>query len=395
MPVYAVFAYVLASPIFLALLLLCAVLLSLSVPAYYHAMRPRRGTTEWIKRLDPPHFAPVKVQRLCRADVVFALLTAVCTAALRFVYFFFALKLHRKDNALQILSSCFSILVQRVLLSVVLAIVLYLLLRMMFGGNPLPALLCGIMAGFTQNAALPSTVLLLCSLLCLYAWMSAPYDAPLFFHAFWLVGAGALYALALLFCRAAGWLAPFYLGVYLVTQVLRWRGGDRERRGKKLAASLLLTLLCFLFGALLLWLVYCLLSHRLDGSPVELLRSFRFYREMLPTFGKKVAALFHGGSLRKSVQWRDAFVLLAGLASLLPLLHGAVKLRDTRCLLIVCLLPLCLCAWLLGGAYLLPIPLLLSVGRLWQSYAERDHSVYAVGFFCTVCLCVLANIILI
>ena len=383
------------SPFWLPLVILCAVLLSLSVPAYYYAIRPRRGTTEWIKRLDPPHFAPVQVQFPGWTDILWALLTAVCAAALRFVYYFFSLRLHLKSNAMQILSSCMPQLERQVLLSVFLALALYLLLRTMFGGKALPALHCAILAGFTQNAAPASTALLFASLLCLYVWMSAPYDAPLFFHAFWLLAASLLYAPALLLCRQAAWLAPCYFAAYLVTQVLRWRGGNREQRGRKLAASLLLTLLAFLFTTLLLWLLYCLLSHRMKGSPVELLRSFRFYREMLPTFGKKLASLFHSGSLLRNVRLEDSFLFLAGLISLIPLLHGTLKQRDTRCLLILCLLPFCLCAWLLGGAYLLPIPLLLSLGRLWQSYTERGHSEYTVVFFCAVCLCFLAKLILI
>ncbi|MGN1306166.1 MAG: hypothetical protein ACI4V3_00675 [Faecousia sp.] len=393
MLVHAVFADI---PVVLfVLLILCAVLLSLSVPAYYHAIRPRRGTTEWIKRLDPPHFAPLQVGQPGWADIFWALLTAVCAAALRFVYYFFALKLHLKSNALQILSSCMPNLIWQVLLSVFSALALYLLLRTMFGGKPLPALLCAILAGFTQNAVPASTALLFASLLCLYIWMSAPYDAPLFFHAFWLLAAGLLYTPVLLLCRQAAWLAPYYLAAYLITQVLRWRGGDREQRGKKLVASLLLTFFAFLFAALLLWLLYCLLSHHMEGSPVELLRSFRFYREMLPTLGKKLALLFRRGPLLQSIMIEDGFVFLAGLASLIPLLHGTIKLRDTRCLFILCLLPFCLCAWLLGGAYLLPVPLLLSVGRLWQSYSERGHSAYTVGFFCAVCLCLLAKVILV
>ena len=36
-----------------------AALFLLSVPAYFTARRPRRGTTEWIARLDRPHFAPL------------------------------------------------------------------------------------------------------------------------------------------------------------------------------------------------------------------------------------------------------------------------------------------------------------------------------------------------
>ena len=41
-----------------------AALFLLSVPAYFAARRPRRGTTEWIARLDRPHFAPLTAQGL-------------------------------------------------------------------------------------------------------------------------------------------------------------------------------------------------------------------------------------------------------------------------------------------------------------------------------------------
>lgn len=392
MPAFARSVLLPYRPFALLLLLLGAVLLCLSVPAYYYARRPRRGTTEWIKRLDPPSAAPLQVQGLCLADALWSLLIGVCAGALRFAYDILYLRL--RNSASETLIPNPRGILLRVLPCVVLAIALYLLLRTMFGRKPLPALLCAIMAGFLQHYAAAPTALLFLSLLCLYAWMSAPYDAPLFFHAFWLVGAGLLYAFALLLCWQAAWLAPFYFCAYLVTQVLRWRGGDPDHRGKKLTVSVLLTLLALLLGTLLLWLLYCILSRRIDGSPVALLRSIRFYRELLPTFAEKLWSLFHGNPLQ-SVQLPDAFVFLAGLFALPPLLHGIWKLRDMRCLFILCLLPFCLCAWLLGGTYLLPIPLLLSLGRLWQIYTERGRSAYAVGSFGVITLCFFATTILI
>lgn len=395
MPVLAASSYIFVKPYLPVPLILGAVLLSLSVPAYYHAMRPRRGTTEWIRRLEPQQFTPIQVQRLNWTDVFWALLAVVCSAALRLIYHFFFLQLHRMSNAAQIFLSVLRWLLRCTLPNMLLAFALYLLLRTLFGGKPLPALLCGIMAGYTQNAAVTSTALVICSLFCLYVWMSALYDAPLFFNAFWLVGAGLLYAFAMLLCRSIAWLAPCYLAAYLVTQVLRWREGNPQQRGKKLAASLLLTLLALLFGMLLLWLFYCLMSRRMEGTPIDLLGSVRFYQEMLPTFGKKIAALFHGGSPLQGMWIGDSFVCFAGLASLIPLLHGAIRLRDTQCLMILCLLPFCLCAWLLGGTYLLPIPLLLSLGRLWQIYTERGRSAYAVGSFGVITLCFFATTILI
>ena len=211
MPVLAASSYIFVKPYLPVPLILGAVLLSLSVPAYYHAMRPRRGTTEWIRRLEPQQFTPIQVQRLNWTDVFWALLAVVCSAALRLIYHFFFLQLHRMSNAAQIFLSVLRWLLRCTLPNMLLAFALYLLLRTLFGGKPLPALLCGIMAGYTQNAAVTSTALVICSLFCLYVWMSALYDAPLFFNAFWLVGAGLLYAFAMLLCRSIAWLAPCYL----------------------------------------------------------------------------------------------------------------------------------------------------------------------------------------
>ncbi len=381
------------SSLTLPLLILCAVLMCLSVPAYFHAMRPRIGTTEWIRRLDPPKFTPLSVRKLHWADALWTLLATLSAAAARFLYYFFYLKLHHRSNAPELLAVSMRYILVRVLPCAILALAVYLLVRTMFG-KPLPALLCAILAGFTQNTASASTALLAVSLLCLYVWMSAPYDAPLFFHALWLVGAGVSYALAALFCLSAVWLLPFYLGAYVLTQVLRWRGGNPETRGKKLLRSLLLTLLALIFGTVALWLLYCIVAKRMEGSPIALLRSFRFYQKLLPTIGEKLAKLVSGNAAILHTLKDNAFLYLAGLASLLPLAHGAFRLRDGRCWLLLCLLPCCLCAWLLGGTSLLSLPLLLSLGRLWSVCAERGHRSFAVGLFCAITLCFTLNMIL-
>lgn len=377
----------------LPLLIFCAVLMCLSVPAYFHALRPRLGTTEWIRRLDPPQFAPLQIQRLHWADALWTLLATLSAAVLRFLYYFFYLKLHHRSNAPELLSVSMRYILVRVLPCAVLALAVYLLVRTMFG-KPLPALLCAVLAGFTQNTASASTALLAVSLLCLYVWMSAPYDAPLFLRALWLVGAGVTYALATLLCLSAVWLLPFYLSAYVLTQVLRWRGGNPARRGKKLLLSLLLTPLALIFGTIALWLLYCTVAKRMAGSPIDLLRSFRFYRALLPTIGEKLTKLVSGNAAVLRTLKDNAFVYLAGLASLPPLVHGAFRLRDGRCLFLLCLLPCCLCAWLLGGTSLLSLPLLLSLSRLWSVCTERNHASYAVGLFCAVTLCFTINMIL-
>ena len=61
----------------LLLLVGFGVIACLSVPAYFVALRPRRGTTEWMRRLDQPHFAPLQAQGLRWADALWAVLAAV------------------------------------------------------------------------------------------------------------------------------------------------------------------------------------------------------------------------------------------------------------------------------------------------------------------------------
>lgn len=365
---------------------LFGVLMCLSVAAYFHANRPLRGTTEWIARLDPPQRRPLTVQRLRAADTLWLLLAALLAAALRFAYLFFALNLQHRENAAQILRVGVRFFASRLIPCAILAAALYLLLRLLFD-QPLAALLCAALAGFTQNSDVAAAAMLAVSLLCLYLWMSAPPDAHLFFHALWLIPSALAYALALLACWQAAWLAPFYVGAYIVTQVRRFRGGDPARRVKKLVGSLLWLTAALLVWILLLWLAYGIISRRLTGGPLEILRSFSFYATLPATITQKLSELVIRVSLPETVLFGDVFVALAGAAALIPTLHGAVREKDSRCLWALCLLPCFLCMWLLGGAYLMNLPLLLALGWAWQRETERGCAGYAIGSFCAVLLC--------
>ena len=57
-------------PVLLLILLgAVAVLAGLSIPVYFAARRPRRGTTEWMRCIETPHFSPLRLQRLYPADL--------------------------------------------------------------------------------------------------------------------------------------------------------------------------------------------------------------------------------------------------------------------------------------------------------------------------------------
>ena len=100
MSLYLILQNLLQRPGVLVLLGCFALVLCLSVPAYFCVLRPRIGTTEWIRRLDARHFLPLRRVPYDAADLIWAPLTALCAACLRFVYLFFHLQLHRKGNAM-------------------------------------------------------------------------------------------------------------------------------------------------------------------------------------------------------------------------------------------------------------------------------------------------------
>ena len=93
MSLYLILQNLLQRPGVLVLLGCFALVLCLSVPASFCVLRPRIGTTEWIRRLDARHFLPLRRVPYDAADLIWAPLTALCAACLRFVYLFFHLQM--------------------------------------------------------------------------------------------------------------------------------------------------------------------------------------------------------------------------------------------------------------------------------------------------------------
>lgn len=364
---------VLQEPLLLAMFFLSFALAVLCVVCYFRCLRPRRGTTEWMKRVDAPKFAPIRAEGLHWSDCAWVLLSGVCAVLLRFVYLFFWLRLHQRPNLFEVLISAGGFFLQRLSLAAGLAVGLYLLIRLLFG-KPLPALCAAALSGLTVSLYCDTLLLLTFSLLFLYLWMSREEHKPLFPGALWLGASGFLYALALLTCWQLAWLAPFYLGAYAVKQILRFRKGDPAYRSSRLVLSLFLTLLCLLLGGFALYMAYALLSGRAEEGLLVGLRSFEFYGSFLTVLGEKLKKLLAiEPHLLGSVRTWDAYLFLAGMLGMIPLCHGAFRLRDSRCLWILCLLPPFLCLWLLWGSYLLAVPLLLVLGYEWSAYSRRER----------------------
>ena len=77
---------------------------------------------------------------------------------------------------------------------------------------------------------------------------------------------------------------------------------------------------------------------------------------------------------------------------MVPLLHGLIKLRDTRCLFLLLLLPCLFLAWYFSACYALIPALALIIGWCWCSYAQRGRPLYAVGFAATYILFLFAEL---
>ncbi len=364
---------ILQEPLLVAMVLLCFAVAVLCAVLYFRCLRPRRGTTEWMMRVDRPKAALLKTEALHWSDAVWLLVGAVCAVLLRFFYLFFWLRLHQRPNLFEVLISAGEFFLLRLTLAAGLAVGLYLLIRLLFGKS-LPALCAAALSGLTMDLYVDTLLLLSFSFLCLYLWMSGADEKPLFPRALWLGASGVLYAAALLSCWQTAWLAPFYLGCYAAKQIRRLRRGDPEQRIGRLILSLFLTALCLLLGGFGLYIAYASLSGRAEGGLLASLRSLEFYGSFLPILEQKLHELV---ALERdfigSIRMRDVYLFLAGGVALVPLCHGAFRLRQRRCLWLLCLLPVFLCQWLLCGNYLLPLPLLLVLGYSWSVLCRRER----------------------
>lgn len=361
------------SPLIPCVLVLAAAVACFGIPAYFVALRPKKGTTEWMSRIDPPHFSALPAARLCPMDAVWSLLAAACAAALRFSLRMAVLFLYRRVQ-----TELFPVVLRhmsvQLALTAAFAVAMYLLLRVLFS-TPKAAFLIAALGALLQTTAVGTSAAVAFSLLFLYCWLSAPADAPLLPNGLWLVLSGLCFAASVLLRWACVWLLPIYFCTYVAGCVYRRRRGAPEKRVSRLILSLVSVALLTIVGGLLLLAVGALRNGRFNL--VELF-SADALEKMRPLLAIRLRLLIVPLQFRASVRLTDALVFLPGCAAWVCTLHGACKLRDTRCLWLL-LLPLPFAAvWLLGGTYLLGIPMLLALGWQWKTYIIRDRSFCAV-----------------
>ena len=165
------------------------------------------------------------------------------------------------------------------------------------------------------------------------------------------------------------WLAPVYVGAYVFAQLQRWHFAEHARL-RALLASLGLTVLTVALCVPVLYAGRELLAGK--SFAVLGLADGSFFSALLGALGRGFAGLRQTAP-ETVLRWRECYVLLYAAASLLPVLHGLIRLRELRCAALL-LLPLPFFALrLLGGVDLLPAALLAlpawtltTLGRRWR-----------------------------
>ena len=365
-----------------AALLICGVLAALSVIFYFRILRPRRGTTEWMQRLERSKATLFPAPKLCIGDTLWAAMSVVMAAVFQAVFLFFWLRLHLHPNPAAIVIASVKFFLLRMGLSAALALGIYLLLRCMFQGD-MSAICPAALSGLLIANYVDTVILLVFSLLCLYLWMSTENSNPLFPWGLWLLASGALFGWASLTCPQVLWLLLFYLAAYVCKQVLRFLYGDPLRRGNQLIVSVAVTFAACIVGVTVLFLFTALLSHRYEGDFLENIRSPEFYKNILPLVKEKITQLFTREiGFRESILAKDSLIFIFGGLSAIPLLYGLFVRKELRCVWLLCLAVCFALPWLLCGIYLMNLPMLLLLGYAWDTYCRRERSfilpVYAV-----------------
>lgn len=347
---------------------------ALCIPAYFYAIRPARGTTEWMSRIDPVKFAPFKVLNPCWGDVAWALLAGFCAAMLRLIGYF--LKYFFNSNLLQIMPQVIrTLLIYRLIPCAILSIALYFLLRSMFE-QTLPAVCAAALGGLMQTGSLPAAALVTLSMLFLWRWMAADADAKFIPRFLLLPPALACYGLALVLYWPVVWLAPLYLLAYLYAQIYRWRKTTLPNRGMSLAISLLLLFFLALAAIICAWAYYCYSRGQLDQ-----IVNLRLFLDVMPAkFIYRMNFLIVKSNLFSAIFVEDAILFISGMFSFVPILHGLFVRRDSCCIVpLVMLLPFA-AVWLCGGMYLMLPLLIVALAWVLNIYATRGRHSYTIAF---------------
>lgn len=185
-------------------------------------------------------------------------------------------------------------------------------------------------------------------------------------------------------------MAPFYIAAYGITAVCRWRSSKEDGATKRLALSFVAVVAVSLLGSWMVWALYAYLQGWLGLNGFSWLCSGEFFHSFLAFIRSALSQLFAAPSWN----WLGALQTLTApallLCCLVPLLHGAIRLRDSRCLMLCAMLPCALCALLLGGQCAVAPLALLALGWIYTTLVRRQEGLWMglhaalTLFYCTI-----------
>lgn len=350
-----------------------AILAVLIIPSYFIVIRPKRGTTEWMQRIDVPQFGAMTVQRLRWSDIAWVALSSFCAPMLRLSGY---LLKYLRRGWLQAVSQHLDSLVNECLIPcAIIAALLYLLLRSMLD-QPLPAICGALLGGMMQMENYLAAILTVLSFIFLWRYVAADADMSLFAHSALLLLSLMFYGIALLRYWDLIWLAPVYLTAYVYMQLYRWRRGDETERGAALAVSVLLLFFMAVGAVVCAWAYYCYRYNQWQ----HILNLQQFWEVMSVRLINRVQGLISLKHPLTVICAEDIILLLIGGAALVPVVHGAVVRRNSLCLALLLLLPSFVAMWLLSGTYLLVPVLTLALSWVYHILLERDYTSLTIIF---------------
>lgn len=361
-----------------------AILAVLILPSYFIVIRPKRGTIEWMNRIDRPTFSALTAHSLQWNDIVWLLLSGFCAAMLRLIAYL--LKYLRRDWLEAMTYHIETLLLRQLLPCAILAILLYLLLRSMFE-HTMPAVCGALLGGMMQIENYIPAILLVLSLNFLWRYAAADKDLPLIRHSLLMFLAALFYGVAILRYWPLVWLAPIYVAAYLYAQVYRWRRTTLPNRGIALAISLLLLFFMTVGAILCTWLYYCRRYAMMD----QILNLQHFWTLFTEKVIRRINCLVHVENPLLSIYAEDVILFLIGMISFVPILHGLFVRRDSRCIVLLALVPFFFAAWLCGGMYILVPMLTLALTWVCTVFFEREYPSITIGFTALTAIAFLAE----
>ena len=168
------------------------------------------------------------------------------------------------------------------------------------------------------------------------------------------------------------WLCPVWIAAWIYVQC------RRRSVGRAIASLLLTALLCALSAAVVcgVWL----LQDRYAGQGLAPLATANFWRGVLLALNARLLLVLP--PFFDTVLVTDALLFLAGGAALICALHGVLRRRESECLVLLVLLPFFALLWLVGGQYLMAIPMTLALGWLWSLWRRREQTVFILLSLC-------------